>query len=623
MATWYCDGSASAGGDGSAGDPFAMLNFELIPNLQDGDTVNLAGTFREGEISLVGFSNVRFQQWAGQPAWKVRGDHLAGASGWTPGPNNSYSKVVPMGSAGVSAVQQNWDAKIDSGGRHYGHLKKDTLANVQAGTARTWFADSVTGTLYIRLGSGGAGTVDDPNSGASGTIGYCDAQVQGISCQGCTGIVIDGVEVALFCDPASGFGYNVLFGDSAGCTLSNFVLWDSGYHGFGATGSCSGHRVTNGVIHGGNSTPAGSGTSVVFYSGSGTVSDCVASGLDIYPYTALGDTIAGDGLAQVNDTTISFNGCFTHSGVSTTSVVDVLFTGCTVTFHGTSINTCNGDNAFACDDTTQPATVGDRDDWTKYNVRVVGCTIVGGFQNLSASSIAFYRCRLAMTRVKHLTTASTGNVGCLDRAVPADHTMLLTACEVVGKLGGGPLDNRIFRVTARGRLVLINCSVYSDLDASDSTHFEVLIAWSGAATLGVRARGCVFAFGNGTSLFHMLNNGAPASSALHDFVDCAYYSVRQTNVGYTSPAAWDTWAEWHAAIDTTGFELGANPYSDTSGSSLALTPTAKASKKIISPATALGFNGLPYDGSYGAHQYGASGGGGSGHATRIGIGIGI
>lgn len=605
MATYFVDSSAAGGGTGTDTSPFNSITGQLLPVLASGDYVFLAGDFREGQISKSSVSNVQFRQWRFKPdhnpqvQCRIFGDTLLPNSGWTSGANSSYSKVISApGAGGVVDMTWGWDASVDTAGRHYGHLKLDTKANVQAGTAGTFFFESGTNTLYICLGSG-----VDPNNGANGVLSYVIGQRSGLVFSSCSNILVGGIKVALFSDGSPGYGYGVLFTDSTSCTAYECVTTDCGYHGIGATGVCTGHRYINCRVWGGNSSGSGTGSGYVFYSSSGNnVTNCEAWNCVAVPYTHLGISVV-NGLAQVINTSWRYDGFYTHSATAN-GVQSVRFIGCHVKHHGTTVADCNGYNAFGCDNTARPGTVADRDDYTKYAVQCISCRVSRGWHMQTVTSIAFVRCDFHFERIGPLAAVDTGGkIGDLGSGTAL--TLLFDDCQIVADLVGTS-DNLgiLFQVGTNCQIIQLECSVYA-LPTTNLNKYEVIFNWSGAATIGVRARGCIYCMGN-TSTNHMLNIGNPANAALLDFRNCAYRGFGgSVPPFYSTTGGFQNWAQWSASVDTTGVELAAHPFVRTDGVNLEPTAAVIAVKSSGTPNGAVGFNGHAYDGTRGCYQYGA------------------
>ncbi len=328
--TYYVDAqNGSDAGSGGAADPWRTLSHAIGSagaGSADGDTLYLAGTFREKLALISPGVGVTIAQWPGMPRAIVRGDVLTALSDWTyTGTPGVFEIALPPGTCdhvndrtlpeGIATVVVDWDSSIDAAGRHYGHLTRaQGLADCAMRPDSWWFAPSGTagvdqdgsGTIRIHLAEGyvGAGALH-----ASGhVIAYCLGNRNGIEIGtlrykdsnytqgdfavdnplGCRGFTLDGVWSYLWPDNGwrtqyglgglgvdvgegtnifvNSMGYAIRPADFVNSTVRNVKTIDGGYHGCMFVGHLNhGNTFEDSEIWGGHGNPTSGGSSSGFF----------------------------------------------------------------------------------------------------------------------------------------------------------------------------------------------------------------------------------------------------------------------------------------------------------------------------------------------------------------------
>jgi hypothetical protein len=330
------------------------------------------------------------------------------------------------------------------------------------------------------------------------------------------------------------------------------------------------------------------------------------------------------------------------------SVVDVQYEDCTVRFFGTrtSGSACVGEPFLAGG---QGSIASNTRDWESYPVRYLRCKTFNAATNLISSNgdVGFKDCYFGMDRAGNdamSLAAVPAYLGGAMGSLSGRQNMGFFGCSFVCNLSSTTDANRnLFYLNFNdnpNKLVFLNCSFYNTGTRADTANNnqafffvpnDVTGVLSSALPDRVYARQCVFAqlwcaatTDIGGPARNLVSNGYTgfgdsSVQSAWNVRDCMYSNFDNFITyggGVHSLSAEIDYVLW---ADTTGVYLkrdptialiatGAslsNPYADISGYTLDLTGWAKTFKKSVPGSVSIGSNGLEYDGSYGAFQYGS------------------
>lgn len=599
MATYYVD--AQNGSDGAAGTsvaPWATLS-KVASTVANGDTVYLSGTFRpDAATDLRDIFPLSLLAWSGMPPPIVRGDTVL--TSWTLA-GSVYTKSLAAGLS-IASVVVDWDTSIDASGRHYGHLFKAATALAVASDDDSWFYDSGTGLLTIRIGAN-----LDP---AGFTVARCIGGVRAITMGStggtpATGVSCRGLTFYLWCDGTGELGYGLRYYTVQSSSMYGITVFDCGYHGTGWTnygGVAATDNIESGTVVYGMSAKCD--TAMVMYADTGAMRNCRIVGCEAHLYPLLGRD--GAPILLTGTSTFSATGIACHSVAGGSAIEDFEVSDCNVVgYVPTGFTNRTSPYSFAG---TPNVTAANRTNPLAYPARFVRCVATGVARMLCTGSGATIRCSINCSQ-----GGASGAAAAL--GLFGDNADVGIACsqghfgsELIGNLDGGAASTWLYRASGDtlpsvvAEHTLIGCTLYAN---GTQTNANVRGIFTHAnATANITARGCLFAHripaasGPLNSLTH---GNTTASAASLGFTNCAYVNISSTR--YASATAYDTQAEWAAAIDPTGVYYGTtNPIADVAAASN--TALSLANQAVRMSGGVEGVNGRAYSGHYGAWQYG-------------------
>lgn len=609
MATYYADSGAAGGGDGSSGTPFNTLA-ACVAVAAAGDTFNLKGTFRETADFRDKGDNITIQQWSGQtPAW-IRGDTVVSSFTVDGG---CYKKTIAT-SLTVRTVTANWDTQINSFGQHYGHLTLATSkANCQA-TDNSWYYDSVSGELDIRIGANA-----DP---AGYTVTYVSGSLNGLDVGSTTSTAAVGINVknltfALWSSPSAGTGYGLRMYSCQNSLSEGNTYYDCGYHSQGLV-NYNGVPMRN-VWEKNSSTfgiTAAGDSAFVAYADTGGID--VDSGFEncyvrLSPYLGMdGNPIAQSG---VSSATVLGIICHTTSALNIKKFKAI---DCLVSVGTTHASMTNRMGSYR---TANVAAPGNQDDWRTYGAILLRCHTTTGVSALSKGSAAWVYSVIDLSQAGTSGAARVTNGGVLgDNAAIDDHTyMLWHGCDIRVNLDISSVaadHSMMFQVrgntsTSKATHIrLIGCSV---VNTSMSTAAQVRGFFNHIVTASptIYARQTIFmhrlaASGSNHNNLTYNNSGITTDelvASMLKFKDCWYINMDSDR--YASGTFVNDSSEWASKVDANGVYGTRSPFLDDSGASpLSLNAYGKSVQKYVLPNIKDGINRRLYSKHYGAHQYG-------------------
>lgn len=623
MATYYVD--ASGGNDSNngttTGTPFLTLA-KCVAVAAAGDTFNLKGTFREtADFSDKG-NNITLQQWEGQTQAWIRGDTVVDTF-TVDGSGQCYNKTVTA-SLNVATVTANWDSQINSRGRHYGHLTRATsLANCKT-TDNSWYYDSGTGVLSVRIGANA-----DP-AGYTVTYVKCANTVNGVNgvtigssgATACHGIRVLNLCFALWCWPAAGFGYPLRLISCQNSFAKGNTYHDSGYHSIGLV-NYNGVAMRNvkaideaayGIVASGDSL-------YVAYADTGGID--VESGFENC-YGLLEPLLGMDGnpiayyspvspFTQVTSATAMGMACHTSA---TVNISKFRAKDCLIVTGSVHSSMTNRMAAYRVSHATAPS---DKTNPKTYGAWLDRCDVLSGVSSAFKDSAAWTNSVIQLSQAGSSGAANISNGGVLgdNSSCTAEAWMLYKANAISVDLNVGAAGASMFNCRGnttnhyRNNLVLINNSIVNT-SLYTSAQIRAFINHIITETPTIYARGNIFmhlAPGTGSNHNNLTYNNSTITTqeqvdSMLQFKDNWYINM-DTN-RYSSATFVDTDAEWLAKCDTTGvFEYGTNPFLDPSGySTLGLNNYGKLKQRYTIPNCGEGINRRAYSKQYGAYQYG-------------------
>ena len=613
MATYYVNASTgNDSNDGSSGTPFLTLA-KCVTVAAANDTFNLAGTFRESADFRDKGDNITIQQWAGQTVAWILGDTVLAT--WTNGVN-IYTKTIATGLT-VHTVVVDWFTSIATTGQHYGHLTRAASAAAVATTDNSWFYDSGTGLMTIRIGAD-----LDP---AGFTVSYVFDNLLGIRLGSTTSAQVaanwHNLNFGLWCASGAGFGYSVKCDNSSNSRASGNMYHDCGYHAQGFTNGVNALMSNN--VESGSScfgiTAAGDSAFVCYSEEEGMGG--VRSGFDNC-YVRLGGFLGRDQLPiAMRDpvtltalTTCTPWGFICHTSGSGTTITNFECRDCLVnvnTAHS-SMQATNRMGSYKASHTAAPSNPWD---WETYAARFVRCNSINGVTSATTDSAAFVYCSFDMAQAGTSGVSRVDNPGSgVFGGNGSNNTNLYVmyhGCDMRANIDISSVSanhSAIFRcspaVSTTVDVYLIGCSV---LNTSQSTAAQVRAIFNQVVLRlpTIHARQCIFAhrIAAGTNLNQLTYNNTGTTAATLDFSNCWYVNIAATR--YASAVAYDTPAEWTASIDPASIHGTISPFLDFSGTTpLELNAYAKTQTAQGSPSLESGINWRAYDNSHGAYQYG-------------------
>lgn len=522
----------------------------------------------------------------------------AGVSAWVGGPAVYTNNTGPT--RPISHVVRSFDTlrAADAYGRGMGFLIPCASAAICAATAQGWHYDSITGVCTINTGAAW-----DPNAltgeNAVMVLETTTGTQPGITVpDGATGVTIDGGEFRLYGGASStSWGLNVGGNNN---TVRNITVR-----------SCGVHAVT-----------LYSGTG----GGSNLVEDCVAHGmldsLGSANFTAYGNNSNVNGSVfrrctshayqsyKADGTKVGANigvgGWYCHCAPGF-KLVDLLIDSCT------SLHYDSPGDSFQFADTAPPT---DARSFQTYPVRILSSKQTNGSGNNPGDWCAFKGCFFDWTQ----NSVRIGGNVCTMNAASTAH--LYDSCVFVFNGDTGANLNLFLPTGELAKVIFINCT-FIDIgtgagnrrwydpyyvDAFTIECYSSLICYR---TAGANNR-LLEDDGVGGNQY-----GRTATPTNTIFQGNCYVNV--TAGGYSRIASKDTFAEWQATVDTTGFELtpGQVALEDITSvdpaicgklSSSSLLRTAAYKRYAsVTPSSQAGFGGSSYDGTVGAYQYGGGG----------------
>lgn len=558
---FYVDGDQLINGDGSQASPFNSLN--SVP-AGEGATVFIAGVLRESVQWNGARRGTVARQWPDKAPAELRGDVVVPPGQWTPDGNGVYSTII---SSAPSSAIWNWDANVDPQGRHFGHLTGVGSYLQCRDTPSSWYFNAANSTLSVH-----------PPPGArlpdQGDVYAWVRSGSGWTISSGVDITIDGLRVCLWTDPNPGNGYGVKFISSSGCTVSNFILEDCGYHAIGFVGAvCEGNRIISCVVRGLH----GRSIHFVFYSGGADIVGCLAIDCEAHLYNIL------DWRGLTLDANDTAGGYYTHSG-SGTLIADVEFRRCTaIGYDGAK------GNAFGVDLTTTRTS--DERNFDGYPVRFVECTaIYCDYVNVSGQ-VAFIRCRLDFRKA----AASGGNSSSCLVFNRSGTQVAIESSEFITRLDGTNVSRVIWAKNPGDVLYLLGVTFYDEFPDAASRSF----VRTGETSLVV-AEQCVFA----SAADMYLTNGASTNTpANFDFTNCWYFGIKPN--WYSASPELNDRSEWNALVDIVGwFDIDPNLVDPPQDLAPAPGGALWRARLPLDGVVRTGIDGKPYDGRVGAHQYG-------------------
>lgn len=610
MATYYVD--ASGGNDSNdgltTGAPFLTLA-KCVAVAAAGDTFNLKGTFRESADFTGKGDNITIQQWAGQTAAWIRGDTVV-SSFTVDGGGQCYNKTITTGLA-VYAVTANWDSQVDAYGQHYGHLTKAASLAACKTTDNSWYYDSGTGVLSVRIGANlnPSGYTVTYCGVASATVGRNGLSIGGAATVPAHGIVIKNLTFAMWCYLPAGWGYGLQLLSCNNSLADGNTYYDCGYHAQGILGY-NGVPVRNVWERNASSfgIAAAGDSAYVVYADTGGVD--VDSGFENC-YCLLSPYLGMDGLpiAMSGVTTASVIGFACHTG-GAMNISRFRAKNCLVYTRTVHASMTNRMGSYVVKHTTAPS---NRLVANTYGAWLDRCDTINGVKSVWVDSGAWTNSRLDFSQSGSTSAAVLSN-GCVlgdASSNNADAWMLWSACEIVTDLNVGANPAAVFNcrgntsTSKKTHIININCSIINKSLATDAqirTFFNHILT----ASPDIYARGTIYmhrALGTGANHNNLTYGNTSVTPELIDFKNCWYINMDTDR--YTSGTTYNDKTEFDD-IDTGGvFEAGTNPFRDPSGTGpLELNAYGKSMTAFVLPNCTEGINRRAYSKNYGAYQYG-------------------
>lgn len=196
-------------------------------------------------------------------------------------------------------------------------------------------------------------------------------------------------------------------------------------------------------------------------------------------------------------------------------------------------------------------------------------------------------------------------VGLLARSA-ATGRWIFEGCALSGDLGNGSGATTVglAQVGATFTFVFINCSLYDSAASHSGGHTQGAFVYTaqpdGLTGFGFIVSGCIIGAKANDQTWKVCN-GDGAFTNGHTFSNNLYYKV--TADSWSEHASLNSDAEWLASVDTGTVTTATNPFTDTTGASLALTVAEQGRRLLLTTHTYQGVNLVVYAGNYGAWQY--------------------
>jgi hypothetical protein len=596
---WWIDGDN--GNDAAPTNSFATpwktltkLATETGNQLGANDVVSMRGIIR-GAATFNDSPNVTFKRWDNAVPYDLRMAWVA-AGPWTQS-GNVYTSSIGTGKS-VKGVAVDFDTCArDIWGCPKSQLADAADAAACAATNDSWHYASGTGILSINLGG---------QSPTGRVIEWCEGGKNVLNLFGGSGR-IEYLRASLNIDPAPGFGYFVKWYGSWVCGHDRTVY--GGYHhGWGVDDNAAGTMSNSGVF------PQGEGKLI------GAMGSASASSTLGVWYTQhdnqTGNTMA-PGMQYVCCAPLKRDG----TPLSTSWTIIGLY----VHNDGTAQSTARlgpgfltvegqrfvfpyavgaGSSPWSCAQVISPAALTPAralDDPDAYGVKFIDCICEGAVGFTIQSNVYMRGCRMGMEQA-NTKAAALGRV--MDDGLTADSptfTWLLDACELRPNLNSSA-NVHVFRMRQTD-IIQRSCT---GIDVGESTNDNLrswAYPWSSARKHA--AYGGRYGFlTSGTNRFLFWGDNWDETAGQRLFRRNAYVGIGTGQ--FSSRAAYNTLAEWTAAIDAAATTHAATEFYDLQASAR-LNVTGSEVDSRLSDLTNLapvGMDGVPMVGTRGCYQYG-------------------
>ncbi len=546
------------------------------------------------------------------------------------------------------SVVEDWETqfKAPDGGkggwqisRHQGHMPRGTLGALAAGQHHY---DGDTGVLTVRAR-------DSANLNANPTAhqyAYCERSLAPtnqavffISGDSSGRLVtFRGLDFALW--PAFD-SYNIRCHNmDAGSIIDDCTSWDfGGFHCFGfASWTRSACKILNCLARGHNTEGGTCNAFVIAATNAddGAVShDNVISGCVFHAYGLLDTagnlvpanlTSGGTGTWSTGSSILSISHSETNSFMGRFSLI-----GCAMVADysesgvvGHSMTLHNFSDQHSSTVPANPAVP------SQYGVRVERCTYHGhGIGVVTGSTAVFVgRCHFDLTDSSINTAAGTVHF----RALAAGQSMYLEACTLVYSNEAAANQRLIDLGGSTAFCAIVLCSIYnSSVTATSFRSAITRLDSAGDVGATLYCRQSIFKIllgGAATPLFYTFEQASPDPVSSYNFDSC-WYDGGASAPTYGSPRLTvDTQAEWAAVVDvddaTSAPIYEVDPqFTNPAAGDLSPLPGGNLISTVFTLPElvgVVGINGKPYDGHYGAYQFGESGNPGVGGGAR-GLGL--
>lgn len=621
MSDYYLRFGATSG-DGSSGSPYGSFT-ELQANetLASGDTVYISNLapFLEGQITFSGLTLVSFLLW----------DEAADGSKWkkwnaeaqlptqvhnTAGTFDVYKTDDGAVSAGVLGIVENWTDSDDGNGNRYGFLLEYASASTDLPNNR---GHNINGSnrLYVSVPDGESPVGREylallPGHGFLIT-----------NCQSC--VFEDGV-VGLTTDPANGDGYGIrVTGTSSANQFTRMEYDGCQYHGFGDLSNLPTPIVTDCIYR---THKRGTDSQFVVYSSSGSGQAVVTRNV-FWPVPWLdvdknpvnewqGVTLTGGVSAVAAHNNDVIGAGFGPAGLVVRDSVQMPNTylperACY--FFGSTAGGLNHN------------TPTDMDDYETYPIQFIDCVHsgeivsgggpLGSTNGINKSHVATVRCYQLIdgSDASRAATPVGGFIGATCNASSSSYeaSILRVSCVAVCSTNDTAGDKIVYARINGAEIRSINCSDF--LDGAYSGN-EGMYGMGTSVGLLSFVR-CIFDCDQANA--YLIPGGGASKARLEGsqvvFEDCIYST--NLNSTYNNAYGGINAGYFESTIDTEGVYDIDPDYDDDA--TLEPDATLKALKVDPVGTGPIGINNLPYDGSYGAWQYGALGGNRSRSRSRL------
>lgn len=572
---------------GTAALPLQTLS-SVDDRAQDGDVIYLSGRFTDS-MHLLRPTGITVRQWPGQPQAEVTNSRQVTA--WE-GAGPIYTSFIGS-SLDVSAVSVRWgDPQIKD---QYGRDKTFLVPGANQTVPYTWSYNAATGVISINLNG------ENPNTGrhALFPVEYCLGSPIwiGMNLELANNCIVDGIHFRHSIGSGTGtYGLKVGGTDNI---IRHCKSWHLSWHHMTFVGSGNDFCVNNYMhdceCYGFGNT--GTANMVTLYSTFEDVRLNRLERLNLHVYQMLRyDT----GLPL--NPNIAIDGFYSHGGGFGAVVYDNQWTDCVVRHYenpGSPFGLGDGASARI----PAPGTPEELD-WTQWPNRVVGCTFTGlraaGYPNETAFSRCVFIC-------PSLGRSAGANAIFNYIGIPGHRSLLLDACYIAADAAGtGSKGFFLIKRTSLDslRLIAINTTFYQM--NPDMTNWLRFFWFEGSVDTGaVRMFGNVFELNHGGTGGTLLYNDGNLSDSRLTFRGNYYHGVSPTY--YSGAESRDTQAEWQL-IDPVAqgavYDIEARLL-DPLQSAQPLPGSDLAHRRVYQDVhAAIGINGAPYAGLYGAWQDG-------------------